>query len=178
MTFPVFASGDVLNASDMNAVGLWLVKTQTIGTAVSSVTVSSAFSSNYNNYRIVAVGGTQSTGGGIALTLGSAATGYYYSMTYVDYAAPAVASPLRAQNTTSFLYAGSGTNGLSVQVDVLNPFATQQTMFRSLNAQNKTDGFSGYCGGYLNDTTSYTSFTLTISSGTMTGGTIYVYGWK
>ena len=177
MTFPVFAIGDVLTATDMNAVGLWLVKTQTLGSAVSSVAVTGAFSSNYNNYRIVAVGGTQSLGGNVSLTLGAAATGYYYSMAYVDYAT-ATASALRAQNTTSFLYAGSGTNGLSVQVDVLNPFASQQTMFRSLIAQNKTDGFSGYCGGYLNDSTSYTSFTLTISSGTMTGGTIYVYGWK
>jgi len=39
MTFPVFASGDVLNASDMNGVGLWLVKTQAVGSGVASVTV-------------------------------------------------------------------------------------------------------------------------------------------
>ena len=46
MSFPVFASGDVLNASDMNGVGLWLVKTQTIGTGVSSVVVTGAFSAD------------------------------------------------------------------------------------------------------------------------------------
>jgi hypothetical protein len=30
----------------------------------------------------------------------------------------------------------------------------------------------------LNDTTSYTSFELSPSSGTLTGGTIYVYGYR
>jgi hypothetical protein len=158
--------------------GLVLVSTTTIGSAVSSVTVSGAFSATYDNYKIIGVGGTQSSGGGLALTLGSAATAYYYSLIYVDYAAPAVASPLRAQNTTSFLFAGSAHAGISLNCDVLNPFDTKNTMFRATIAQNKTDGFSGYSGGYLADTTSYTAFTLTISAGTMTGGKIYVYGYN
>lgn len=158
--------------------GLVFISSTTIGTAVSSVTVSNAFSAAYDNYKIVGVGGTQSTGGGLALTLGSAATAYYYSMIYVDYAAPAAASPLRAQNTTSFLYAGSAHNGISLNCEILNPFATQATNFRATIAQNKTDGFSGYSGGYLADTTSYTAFTLTISSGTMTGGKILVFGYN
>ena len=67
MTYPVFASGDVLNASDMNAVGMWLVKTQTIGTAVSSVQVTNAFSTNYRNYLILLDGGVGSTSSDIAL---------------------------------------------------------------------------------------------------------------
>jgi len=49
MTYPSFTSGDILTAADMNAVGLWLVKTQTVGTAVSSVQVTGAFSSTYDN---------------------------------------------------------------------------------------------------------------------------------
>ena len=35
-TPPDFSSGQVLTSSAMNSVGLWLVKTQTVGTAVSS----------------------------------------------------------------------------------------------------------------------------------------------
>ncbi len=49
MTYPSFSAGDILTAADMNAVGLWLVKTQTVGTAVASVTVTDAFSSTYDN---------------------------------------------------------------------------------------------------------------------------------
>ena len=48
-TPPTFSSGSVLTAAQMNAVGLWLVKTQTVGTAVSSVSVTDVFSSNYDN---------------------------------------------------------------------------------------------------------------------------------
>jgi hypothetical protein len=33
-------------------------------------------------------------------------------------------------------------------------------------------------GGFLNNTTSYTAFTFTPSSGTLTGGTIRVYGYR
>jgi hypothetical protein len=44
MTYP-WSSGEVLTAADLNAyAGLILVKTQTIGTAVSSVTLSNVFS--------------------------------------------------------------------------------------------------------------------------------------
>jgi hypothetical protein len=38
-TPPDFSSGAVLTAAQMNSVGLWLVKTQTVGTTVSSVAV-------------------------------------------------------------------------------------------------------------------------------------------
>jgi hypothetical protein len=35
----------------------------------------------------------------------------------------------------------------------------------------------GTVSGMLNNTTSYTAFTITPSSGTMTGGTVRVYGY-
>jgi len=56
MSFPSFASGEVLTAADMNAVGLWLVKTQTVGTGVPSVVVTDAFSANYDNYLVTISG--------------------------------------------------------------------------------------------------------------------------
>ena len=79
MSYPVFASGDVLNASDMNGVGLWLVKTQTIGTGVSSVTVTGAFSADYDNYVITVTGGTASANGSVRLQMNTS-TGSTYSM--------------------------------------------------------------------------------------------------
>ena len=57
MTYPTFTNGQVLPASDLNAIGLWLVKSQTVGTGVSSVTVSNAFSADFDNYRIIYSGG-------------------------------------------------------------------------------------------------------------------------
>ena len=52
-TPPVFSAGAVLTAAQMNAVGLWEIKTQTIGTGVASFEVTGAFSSDYDNYKIV-----------------------------------------------------------------------------------------------------------------------------
>ena len=53
MTFPVFAPGDVLNASDMNAVGLWLVGSAAFTTTTGFNLPDNSFSSTYTNYRLM-----------------------------------------------------------------------------------------------------------------------------
>lgn len=51
MTYPVFATGDVLNASDMNAVGLWQAGSGSFSAAASfDVT---GFSADYSYYRLI-----------------------------------------------------------------------------------------------------------------------------
>ena len=173
MAFPTFASGDVLNASDMNAVGLWLVKTQTVGTGVSSVTVTGAFSSTYDNYLIVDTGGTMSSDTAYALTLGSTATGYYYFLTYGSPLAATVNGD-NGNNTTRFTHAGgaSDRNGL---IDLQFPYLSRRTDFRSRVRYGTVYGTEI---GVLDNATSYTAFTLTPLAGTMTGGTIRVYGYR
>lgn len=52
MAFPVFASGDILNASDMNAVGLWKIGGATFTTVTGFNLPNSSFSSTYQNYRL------------------------------------------------------------------------------------------------------------------------------
>ena len=56
MAIKTFTTGEVLTAADTNTYlansGLVYVKSQTIGSAVSSVNVTSAFSSTYDNYVI------------------------------------------------------------------------------------------------------------------------------
>lgn len=176
MTFPVFASGDVLNASDMNAVGLWLVKSQTIGTTVSSVTVTGAFSADYDNYKIIVSGGAASTTAGLDLKLGATATGYYNVYIFSGYGTSTVAA---SNGNNAVLWAGLGAttaNGHQMNIDLLNPFAAKNTTFSGA-LQNQTTN-AGAITGFLNNTTSYTEFTISTSTGTMTGGTIHVYGYR
>ena len=179
MTYPSFASGDVLNASDMNAVGLWLVKTQTIGSAVSSVTVTGAFSSTYDNYLIQVAGGVASGSSAIGLTLGSTATGYYmagYSVTYAG-----VGSVGNDNNATKWTYAGVGTtDSINVNLILNGPNLAKRTYaYVNYVFGNPAGGGDGAAyQGYLNNATQYTAFTLTPSSGTLTGGTIRVYGYR
>ena len=155
--------------------GLTLITAQTIGTAVSSVTVSSAFSSTYTNYRIVTVGGTCSGNNDLSLALGSTATGYYSGLSYVVYA-NGTAAGASNNNAASWVFAGTcNTFSPFLDVDLYQPNIASQT-FMSSRLMGASSG--GAAGGYLNNTTQYTSFTLTPAGGvTLTGGTIRVYGY-
>jgi hypothetical protein len=175
-TPPVFIAGQVLTAAQMNKVGLWLVKSQTIGTAVSSVVVSDVFSADFDNYRIVIKGGTVSADNNLLMTLGSTATGYYWAGTGYSYAGASLVG--NGSNATSW-FAGYGrSSGLSSVLDLCNPFLTDETYFAVAPVQMSTTGGYIPVGGYVNNTTSYTAFTITTSTGTITGGTIDVYGYR
>ena len=176
MTFPVFVSGEVLGAADMNAVGLWLVKTQTIGTSVTSVTVTGAFSADYDAYKIIVSGGsTTSNNDNLNLQLGSTTTGYYSGAAGTTYAT--AASALATENNLSSWQVGfAQTDSLNVNIDLVNPFLAKNTymhasLISSVNARMKS--------GVLINTTSYTAFTLTtVVASSLTGGTIRVYGYR
>ena len=175
-TPPDFSSGAVLTAAQMNAVGCWLVKTQTIGTGVSSVTVTGAFSTDYENYLITVSGGSNNiSGSALNLKLGATVTGYYYSLSYTTYNTTPAATG--GANVGNWDYVGSGqTTGLNAVIELNSPFLSKGTSIRSSIANSTF--YAGNQAGYLNNTTSYTSFILATSVGTMTGGTIRVYGLR
>ncbi|MCH9835860.1 hypothetical protein K0U83_09370 [bacterium] len=178
MTFPVFASGDVLNASDMNGVGLWLVKSQAVGSGVASVTVTGAFSADYQNYRIIYTGGTASGAAqALNLRLGAATTNYHNSALYAIYAG-GTGSVTYNNTQTSFVYAGSAdaTVGTFLTVDLFNPF--DSTKYTGFGGSFIVTDVAGHTGGVHKSNTSFTDFTLLPGTGTLTGGTIRVYGYR
>jgi hypothetical protein len=155
---------------------LVLISSTTIGSAVSSVTVSSAFSSTYDNYRIVISGGAASADVNLNMTLGATATGYYRSQNYFTFAG--VASTGSQVNQTSWQAVGlATTNSMAGVFDLFNPNLAKTTWWFGGVLYASTTGLYGVGGGFLNDTTQYTAFTITTSSGTITGGTIKVYGY-
>jgi len=180
MAIKTFTTGEVLTASDTNTYlansGLVYIKQQTVGTAVASVTVSSAFSTDYDNYKIIWSGGTQSADTNTMFKLGATATGYYGAYVYATYAGggPLVAGD---NNATQFSFAGGGaSNSAAVNVDIHNPFSSYRTRMSAFNIVYST--ICGTYSGVLADTTSYTAFTLQPSSGTLSGGIIFVYGYR
>ena len=174
-TPPTFSSGAVLTAAQMNKVGLWLVKTQTIGSAVSSVTVSDAFSADYDNYLITVSGGVGSTGSFFKMTLGASTTGYYQARQGLVYATGG-RSDGAENNATSWPAIGSiSTNGLSIYLSINNPFLAKYTQ-QSSNYVSASS--AAVQNGEHQVATSYSSFTIAALSGTVTGGTIAVYGYK
>jgi hypothetical protein len=175
-TPPDFTSGAVLTAAQMNAVGLWLVKTQTVGNAVASVTVSSAFSADYDSYKIIYSGGSSSVGTEIKMTLGASAAGYYSSITWSSWAGVAGTT---AGNGIAYWWVGSARpEGNSVCIDVHKPFAGDETWFGGNYIGVSPASVQGAVGGYHNLGLSYTAFTFTPNAGTLTGGTIKIYGYR
>lgn len=159
--------------------GMNLISSTTIGSAVSSVTVTGAFSATYENYKIIVSGGVASASANMGLKLGATTTGYYYGIAHCEFFGGALRTSNNGSNVASFAQVSTpGPDGLTAQFDLENPFTAQKTMLRYSMLAPSTTGSGGAGAGYLNNTTSYTDFTLTPASGTYTGGTIRVYGYN
>jgi hypothetical protein len=180
MTFPSFVSGEVLRAADMNAVGLWLVKSQTVGTGVSSVTVTGAFSADYDNYKITYTGGVSAADGDFQLTLGASTTGYFGGLIYNR---PNAATPAGISNNNgSFWQYGGGITtsvGIATSFELYQPFLARPTgLYSQVMHMQGASSAIGTFTGFHSPATSYSSFTLTPLGTTLTGGTIRVYGYR
>lgn len=179
MPVPDFSPGEVLTAAAMDSIGLWLVKTQTIGTAVSSVTVTGAFSADFDNYLIKVSGGAGSTGSNLQFRLGASTASYYSGG--VVYAYVGLAAVVAGDNNAAQFTRAGTANPAGIQLDftVNNPFLTRTTSFSNPNyTPNDTTSSSGFFNGFHNVSASYTAFTIIPSAGTLTGGTIRVYGYR
>lgn len=194
MTYPVFSAGDILTATDMNNVGMWLVNTCTVtstgGTAATAsngvitvgngnttLTISDAFSASFENYLIQYSNGGMTNDTAIAMQIGSAASGHYGSYVYGSYASTAVAAA-NDNNAAAFSYIGGGDpfTGAGANVTLLNPFLTKQTYVHAGPVAYTTN--VGTYVGRLATATSYTSFRFFPVAGSFTGGTIRVYGYN
>ena len=156
--------------------GLVLITSATIGSAVASVTVSNCFSSAYDNYYVTISGGVGSATLDLAGQIGNATTGYYYSV--IGTLNNSTVNAYGQANTSQWGYFGGGnTDHLHLSAKILYPYLTKNTLFGT----DITSAVTNTCTnsfGYLNNANSYTSFTINAVGGTMTGGTIKVYGYK
>jgi len=167
------------NSPAQNPPALELVKTQAVGSGVTSVVVTSAFSANYDNYEILYTGGTMTSSSGdsqLTLQLGSSTTGYTTFLQYTN----GVSNLVATASSSSFLWVGGGSTGSALmQVRLFCPFLSIHTRSES-NAYNSwNNGFVGRSLGFHAVASSYTDFTIGMSgTGTMVGGTVRVYGYR
>ena len=176
-TPPTFPSGAILTAAQMNQIGLWLVKSQAVGSGVSSVAITNAFSSDFDHYRVCWVGGTLGAGSGdMTLQLTGSSSGYDSTLMYHTFAATGTFLGARTTNGSGFLWVGGGdTNGGYLDVELYGPYNTVYTTATSL-VYNGTSA-EGKMLGRHNSNSIYSGFSIYQSSGTMSGGTIQVYGY-
>jgi hypothetical protein len=180
MSFPSFSVGEVLTAADMNAVGLWLVKTQTVGTAVSTQNVTSCFSADYNMYLITIDDMTSSSAGGalyFKLLNGTTPITSGISGTTIFFTTGGNTPGYAAINNGSFGECGSmdSTSKNSIFFTVEQPFLANYTR----TSFNSIDDNYWRLGSYIHlANTSYDGIQFLPSSGTLSGGTIRVYGYR
>jgi hypothetical protein len=171
--------GDDIDATLWTALGgaypgLRLVKKQTIGSAVSSVTVTNAFSATYEAYKIIVTGGVSSADVNLSLKLGASTTAYYEILRYWTYGGT-TQTPAGTSNGSVWNFVGNSTsNAIAFEANLRNPNLAKWTFFDSVYL---TQNSSGNNSGVHQVATAYTDFTIAPSSGTLTGGTIYVYGY-
>ena len=185
-TPPLFIDAEILYASQLNKIGSWLVNSTTIGSAVSTVNIDGCFTSDYRNYLVVVTGANASANnllqgnwrsGGVNL---AGAGTYQYACTRFD--ATATAFNFGSTGNTFFetginLFAGVTTNGFAMYV--YNPQSTSFETTASLTGTGVISGPSTVSTAIrLAVTTTVTGFQLRTSAGTITGGSIRVYGLR
>jgi hypothetical protein len=184
MTFPTFTVGETLRAADMNAVGLWLVKTQSLsGTATQ---VNDCFTADYRSYRVVFSNLTFSAIDLMTLRLVTGTTpdtnsSYYHSRLEIRNSDGAVTGS--GLNGSSYFLPGTAgfTTASGGTLDIYNPYDnTVATAYNSNGVDTRTDGAAArYGGGFFNNTTRFNGLWISTLSGSRTmGGTVSIYGYR
>lgn len=151
--------------------------TVTIGNAVSSVTVSGAFSSLYNVYKIVMNGGVASTLCSLDFQFASISAGYYGGWTGTKFDTGAV-SGLGVNNASKWSYTGWGnTFAQFMELTVFNANIANRK-YCTGGAYLTAGGIYGTFVGETTGTSAETGFIVSASTGTLTGGSIRVYGYR
>jgi hypothetical protein len=175
-TPPNFVDAEILYASQLNKIGMWLVSTTNIGSAVATVTTGTVFSSDYDNYRVVVEGVKTSVASDLLVNFGATVTGYYGSAYFDNY--NGAATGVNRRNNGANLFIGGVETILGEQVstfDVANPWLTTST---SIAGNYYGNGYSGWLAGTQANAASFSTLTIRPLAGTMTGGKIYVYGYR
>ena len=176
-------AGQILTSAYVNNninSGMQVVKTQTVGTAVSTVTVASCFSASYDNYKIMYTNGQSSTACDLTIQLSGITTAYYGGIMNVS-SAPGGVSVAGVNNAASWSYAGmmrGSSAGGMLDFDLYGPFlSTCRSRCHAPYVRSDDQSFGTFTG-ILENTASATGFVLGTSAGTLTGGTIVVYGYR
>lgn len=194
-TPPDFTAGAILTAAQMNSIGLWRVTTctatsaggavaatasngvVTIGTGNTSVTVSNAFSSDFQSYRIF-IENLDTSGTASHLFQFSGITGSNY-LSGGSYGSWGGATQTGFGNafTTTWTLSANVLNGTAtvMTIEVTNPnVARRKFAFSTAQAGNGHLTFNHVC----TSTSTATGFVISKAGETMTGGTIRVYGYR
>lgn len=160
--------------------GLQLIKTQAVGSAVSSVTITNCFSSDFDDYFISYTDGTMSSETNIYIELvdsnGTSSLDEYYTvLQYGSYSGTAI-QHAAGNDTSRWTWSGGGSStSTSLRVNVISPFLSRPT---HMDAYVRYGTVYGTQVGYHNISASYPSIKIVPNTGTFTGGSVRIYGYR
>jgi hypothetical protein len=184
MAVKTFTTGEVLTSADTNTYlansGLVYVKQVTVPSGATSVDITSCFSSTYDNYVISLSGISTSTNNSMNLFLLQTTTptssGWYGTEFYCATGNSAWSGQVSASNAgAAYCSAGSSAAGYSSIVNIQSPNLAQYTrlQYQSVDSVFLRNGYA-----YHGANTQYDGCRLAPTSGTISGGTITVYGYR
>ena len=154
--------------------GLVHISRTTVGSAVSSVTVSGAVSADYDNYQVIVSGGVSSVITGLSMYLDGLTSGYRYAYQFEFWNGTPV-SKGASTSDTKWSTCGEGTpTSLKMNMMLMSPFLSKE---KTITFAHSGTNVVTRGGGSNADTTSRTGFVVFPNLGTLTGGTIDVYGY-
>lgn len=152
---------------------------------VSSITLNNIFSSTYENYKIVINITGVSTQMDVLMRLnnnGTDNTSAVYSRGGVYNYINSTPTALAGVGATSWPlgYVNSGTGSKNAfSIDMYRPNVVAETTALNTGVWNNNVTFAGFFVGYLHDSaSSFTGFTMYPNTGTISSGTIRVYGYS
>lgn len=155
---------------------LVFIKAQAVGSGVSTVTVTDAFPSGYTTFEIHLdnIVGSVTFQSVARIQLGAIATQYYGGYWGRNYLLGSVEN---VTNNGSVCVIGRLFNGPGnlIRLTINNPNVATTTGW---NGNWSEGGEGGFLYGIQLSNSTATTFTITPSAGTMTGGTIRVYGYR
>lgn len=185
MGYPVFASGDVLNASDMNAVGLWRVGGGALSTATTNF--SGVFTNDFTNYRIVIDQPAASGAADFYLKFLFASTGlatttsnYYWAYRGITSGGGSGDSASAASSLGYMGWTTSGAGGEGGLVfDILQPQLAKKTTVIGNTMSLGSGVYISRSGGFAWDVADqFSGFQITSSSAATLSGNVSVYGYR
>lgn len=184
MPVPVFTSGEVLTAANMNAVGLWKIASVSVGTS-STFSISNCFTTDYNHFLITFENLKCNTGTSFVLfqlvASGSpSTTGYYDSRIDVPISGTVTAAGQSNGASGNSAVVIDATNPSGGTIDFFNPANAVNTTYRGGGIDVRTVGAPYRAGGgFHNVASAYSGITFSILSGNnFSSGMATVYGYR
>ena len=173
-----YTSAQVVQAVPTGINSALVLISTTSFSAVSTISVNDVFSTTYDNYKIILTCTSQTgTAGNILMRMRVSSadnTNNEYTRSKFFYASSnSTGCDSGSTGTSSFLVGEDATNSFSL-IELYAPFLSQKTK-HNVQAAKENNGL--IFSGSMTVTTSYTGFTLLLSSATNFTGNVSVYGY-